>query len=66
MNTTLRIFNRWGQLVFETTDTKVNWDGKSKGKDVPAGSYYWILSGNTVCGNDKTVIEEKGFVTLVR
>ena len=63
---TFKIFNRWGQLVFETTDTKVNWDGKSKGKDVPAGSYYWILSGNTVCGNDKTVIEEKGFVTLVR
>ncbi len=63
---TFKIFNRWGQLVFETTDTKVSWDGKSKGKDVPPGSYYWILSGNTVCGVDKTVIEEKGFVTLVR
>jgi gliding motility-associated-like protein len=40
----MRIFNRWGILVFETEDPDINWDGKIKGTDrlVAPGVYYYI------------------------
>ncbi|MBL7813200.1 MAG: S8 family serine peptidase [Bacteroidetes bacterium] len=40
----LRIYNRWGQKVFETADLNVLWDGNYLGKRVPDGAYYCVLS----------------------
>jgi gliding motility-associated-like protein len=39
-----KVYNRWGVLVFETTDPNLNWDGKLKGSSsiVPDGVYYYI------------------------
>lgn len=38
----LQIFNRWGGLVFETTDPDINWDGSSfNGEDLAEGVYYY-------------------------
>ena len=40
----MKIFNRWGILVFETEDPRINWDGKISGSDrlVSPGVYYYI------------------------
>ncbi|MFO7671314.1 MAG: gliding motility-associated C-terminal domain-containing protein [Bacteroidales bacterium] len=40
----MKIFNRWGALVFETEDPKINWDGKISGTNqlVSTGVYYYI------------------------
>ncbi len=39
----MEIYNRWGQVVYETTDPHINWDGKNKsGEDLPDGTYYYI------------------------
>ncbi|NJK87641.1 MAG: gliding motility-associated C-terminal domain-containing protein [Bacteroidales bacterium] len=40
----MKIFNRWGQLVYETTDPNFRWDGKMKnsGKTAVSGVYYYI------------------------
>ena len=39
----LKIFNRWGEIVFESMDPNINWDGKNKnGQDLPPGTYYYI------------------------
>jgi gliding motility-associated-like protein len=59
----LRIFNRWGQVVFETTDINRRWDGTIKGTPLPMGTYYWILKGVDHLGKS---IEEKGPVVIVR
>lgn len=37
------IYNRWGVLLFSTTDSSVGWDGMSKGQQSPAGSYVYRL-----------------------
>jgi gliding motility-associated-like protein len=41
--TRFKIFNRWGQVIFETTDSKPKWDGKFKGDDQPQGSYVYQI-----------------------
>jgi gliding motility-associated-like protein len=44
----LEIFDRWGRLVYRTTNVASEpWDGKSKGRDLPMDSYYFILELNT-------------------
>lgn len=39
----MRIFNRWGELIFETTNPDINWDGKSRStnKDCAQGVYFY-------------------------
>ncbi len=40
----MKIYNRWGDLIFETTDPDINWDGTNmrNNKLVPEGVYYYI------------------------
>lgn len=58
-----RIFNRWGQQVFETTDPKGGWDGTYKGVPQEAGVYGYIIRIATPDGKVKSF---QGDVTLVR
>jgi gliding motility-associated-like protein len=62
----LQIYNRWGNIVFETTDYQLGWDGKYKGQDAPAGTYVWIIRYKTE--GIPTPIEQtkKGTVNLIR
>ena len=43
-NIHLMIFNRWGELIFETHDITKGWDGNSKGTKCEAGTYTYILT----------------------
>ena len=58
-----RIFNRWGELVFETTDINKGWDGQHKGTVQPMGSYVYIIDAVTSTGKR---IYKQGNVTLLR
>lgn len=43
---TVQIYNRWGQLVYESSEVEFKWDGTNKnGKELPEGTYYVILTG---------------------
>ena len=58
----LRIFNRWGQVVFETNDPDNAWDGTFNGKPAQMGVYAWVY--DAICNN--TEIRKAGNVTLLR
>jgi len=58
-----RIYNRWGQLVFETTDLHKGWDGNYRGKPQPADSYAWYIKVRSQTGQ---VYEKSGTFTLLR
>ncbi|HEY9115973.1 MAG TPA: gliding motility-associated C-terminal domain-containing protein, partial [Bacteroidales bacterium] len=40
----LSIFNRWGQLIFETSNISHGWDGTYQGKSVEQGSYVYKIT----------------------
>ena len=40
---TVQIFNRWGQLMYETTDYKNDWNGTREGEVLPDGVYYYVI-----------------------
>jgi gliding motility-associated-like protein len=48
----VRIFNRWGELIFESDDIDFQWDGKYNGQPVQDGSYIWKLNIKTNSGRD--------------
>jgi len=37
------VFNRWGEIIFQTTELTTGWDGKYKGKLPPIGVYVWRI-----------------------
>jgi gliding motility-associated-like protein len=58
-----RIFNRWGELVFETKAFGEGWNGMYKGKLQPTDVFVW--TAEAVC-NDGTVIRKSGNVLLLK
>ncbi|TCJ13380.1 T9SS type B sorting domain-containing protein [Flaviaesturariibacter flavus] len=58
-----RIFNRWGQLVFETTVNGQGWDGTIKGKEQNTEVYVWVCEAEDFRG---ARYFRKGTVTLIR
>jgi gliding motility-associated-like protein len=61
--TYFRVFNRFGELMFETNQWLKGWDGTFKGKDQPTGTYVWIVSGTD---RDFKAVDMKGTVNLIR
>jgi len=61
--TEFRVFNRWGQEIFSTTDGRKGWDGSWKGVAQEVGTYHYIIR---VSFPDGYVETYKGDVTLVR
>jgi len=59
----LRIYNRWGELVFETTDINRYWDGTFRGKQLNPGVYVYYLEGT--CLNEEE-FRRTGNVTILK
>lgn len=57
---TVRVFNRYGQLVYQCTGTPVNWDGKLNGEPQPSGTYVYVISFKPGRA------DLKGVLTLIR
>lgn len=61
---TLKVKNKKGKIVFETSDRKRKWNGTFESKEVKAGTYYWEIEYKTVCFKNK-VIKEKGEILVL-
>jgi gliding motility-associated-like protein len=61
--TRLRIYNRYGQVVFSTTRITEGWDGTFKNVPQPVGAYTYILEMKGLSGKK---IDQKGKVVLIR
>ena len=59
----LQIFNRWGQIIFESQDVNQKWDGTSKGKSIPIGTYPYLLNYETEFDHPKQI---SGHINLIR
>lgn len=59
----IQIYDRWGKVVFESTEQKEYWDGKLNGSDLAPQTFVYMLSGETVLG-DK--ISKNGNVTIIK
>ena len=58
-----RVFNRWGQLVYETTQLNQGWNGVYKGLPQDPGTYVWTAEAITFKGE---AIKKKGSAVLIR
>lgn len=61
-NFDLRIYNRYGEMVFHSTEASKCWDGYYKQKLQDPGVFVYLVKGEAPCGN----INTKGVVTLIR
>jgi len=65
-NFSLKVFNRWGELIWESNDASAGWDGTygSDGLKVQAGVYTWVIRYSNKETDDKKVVS--GFVNVLR
>jgi gliding motility-associated-like protein len=57
------VYNRWGQMVFETTDMTKGWDGNYNGMKADPAVFAWYLRAKCFNGNE---LKKKGNTTLIR
>ncbi len=58
-----RVYNRLGELLYQTTKTNEGWDGLYKGKQQPPGTYTFAVQGSDYTGR---AIAKQGTVVLIR
>jgi len=58
-----QVFDRWGTLVFETTDPKTGWAGLLAGEQLSSAVYYYSLISTFIDGDER---KQTGDITLIR
>ena len=58
-----KVYNRWGNLVFDGLRQDDAWDGTYRGKLQPADTYIWIVMGEDGQGKP---MKKTGMISLVR
>ncbi|MFT6816161.1 MAG: gliding motility-associated-like protein [Sphingobacteriales bacterium] len=59
----IQIFNRWGELVYESNEVEFSWDGTHKNEDSKLGVYTYIANASDVIGN---TYSKSGVISLIR
>jgi len=58
-----RVYTRWGQMIFQTSERDAGWDGTFGGKPVTPGTYVFTAAGKDYSGE---TIKKQGSVVLIR
>jgi gliding motility-associated-like protein len=59
----MKIYNRWGEIIYQSTDARKGWDGSYKGILQPEGNFVWTITLVDIMGRKKSY---KGLVLLIR
>jgi gliding motility-associated-like protein len=59
----IKIYNRWGAMVFESTNLNLGWDGYLNGNECAAATYFYVA---TITFEDGSLETRNGTVTLLR
>jgi gliding motility-associated-like protein len=60
----LLIFNRWGEIIWESNDPKMSWDGTFNGKVVSEGTYNWTIQAKDLINDGK--YNFNGYINVIR
>jgi gliding motility-associated-like protein len=60
----MKIFNRLGQMVYQTSDTQKGWDGTFNNTKCDIGTYYYLIKTKCFESNEKEILS--GDITLLR
>lgn len=60
----LRVYSRWGQLLYQSADPSTGWDGSFNGMQQPAGIYVYMIAYTDALTATET--HQKGLLTLIR
>ena len=60
------IYNRWGELIFQSNSTDFKWDGTYAGNLVPVGTYPYVIKYTNRVDTGKGEYEQTGGVTVLR
>ncbi len=64
----LRVFDRWGKMLFVSEDTDKGWDGTYNGQEMPGGVYVWNAVMESFASDvaESVTLKQSGTVTLIR
>jgi len=62
----IRIYNRWGQQVFESSDTEVHWDGSFQGQPCSQDVYFYMIEYSGYRGTELITEKDNGIIHLLR
>jgi gliding motility-associated-like protein len=65
-NFKITIFNRWGEIIFISTDRDIRWNGIYLDEEMPIGSYPWIITYESIFDTSHKEHKMNGSITLVR
>ncbi len=60
----LKIYNRYGNVVYESADWQKGWNGKLGSQDLPTGVYIWLMEYRNP--NNKQLFKKNGTIVLIR
>jgi gliding motility-associated-like protein len=61
----LKIFTRWGQMIFETSEYNVGWNGTFEGIMCENVVYVWLITYSTTCTGER-ILQKSGSITLIK
>lgn len=62
----LVVFNRWGRVVFESSDPARKWDGTYQGKDQPSDTYAFVVKGRYDFDGQTVILDQRSQIILLR
>lgn len=62
----MKVFNKWGEIIYHTGDIEQSWDGTYKGSNAPVGSYSYIIEYSSAYEDQEWIMQKRGKLSLIR